>query len=76
MLVEVIDKVLGLVPQNPETSIKASVLAKDVLLHQWPASNIIKVRNPLSSHSSSLQAAFAVPFRATKHAFGSTSVDH
>ncbi|KAF9927139.1 Fanconi anemia group D2 protein, partial [Mortierella alpina] len=42
MLVEVIDKVLGLVPQNPETSTKASALAKDVLLHQWPASNVIK----------------------------------
>ena len=54
MLVELIDKVLGLVPQNPETSTRASALAKDVLLHQWPASNLIKVRNFLSNLSNSL----------------------
>ncbi|CAO3565350.1 unnamed protein product [Mortierella alpina] len=42
MLVELIDKVLGLVPSNPDTSTRASMLAQDVLLHQWPASNNIK----------------------------------
>ena len=49
MLVELIDKILGLVPPNPETSIKASMLAKDVLLRQWPVSNIIKVSKPFRS---------------------------
>ncbi|KAG0207657.1 Fanconi anemia group D2 protein [Mortierella sp. GBA30] len=42
ILVEVVDKVLDLVPRNPETSVKASELAGDVLLHRWPVSNIIK----------------------------------
>ncbi|ORZ28109.1 Fanconi anaemia protein FANCD2 [Lobosporangium transversale] len=42
LLIEIIDKLLSLVPVNSETSTKASALATDVLSYRWPASNNIK----------------------------------
>lgn len=43
MLLEVIDKVLDLVPLNQETMVRASTLATEVLSYRWPSTNIIKV---------------------------------
>ncbi|KAI8351968.1 Fanconi anaemia protein FANCD2 [Mortierella sp. GBAus27b] len=42
MLLEVLDKVLGLVPQNPELSNKVSVLSTETLSIRWPPSAIVK----------------------------------
>ncbi|KAG0275935.1 Fanconi anemia group D2 protein [Linnemannia exigua] len=42
MLLEVMDKMLDLVPPNQETMLKASTLATEVLSYRWPSSNIIK----------------------------------
>lgn len=44
MLLELIDKMLDLVPPNQETMVKASNLATEVLSYSWPSANIIKVR--------------------------------
>jgi hypothetical protein len=43
MLLEVLDKVLGLVPQNPELSNKVSALSTETLSIRWPPSAIVKV---------------------------------
>ena len=40
MLLEVLDKVLDLVPRNPDTSLKASALATNILSHSWPSTTI------------------------------------
>ncbi|KAK3841792.1 MAG: Fanconi anemia protein FANCD2 [Linnemannia gamsii] len=42
MLLEVMDKMLDLVPPNQETMLKASTLATEVLSYRWPSTNIIK----------------------------------
>ncbi|KAF8943507.1 Fanconi anemia group D2 protein [Haplosporangium gracile] len=42
MLLEVIDKMLDLVPPNQETMVRASTLATEVLSYSWPSTNIIK----------------------------------
>ncbi|KAF9082104.1 Fanconi anemia group D2 protein [Mortierella sp. AD031] len=42
VLLEVIDKILDLVPPNQETMAKASTLATEVLSYSWPSTNIIK----------------------------------
>ncbi|KAF9198259.1 Fanconi anemia group D2 protein [Haplosporangium sp. Z 27] len=42
LLLEVLDKLLDLVPRNQETSVKASKLATEVLSYRWPSSNTIK----------------------------------
>jgi hypothetical protein len=43
MLLEMIDKMLDLVPPSQETMVKASTLATGVLSYSWPSTNIIKV---------------------------------
>ncbi|KAF9341448.1 Fanconi anemia group D2 protein [Linnemannia elongata] len=42
MLLEVIDKMLDLVPSNQDTMVRASTLATEVLSYSWPSTNIIK----------------------------------
>ncbi|KAG0320044.1 Fanconi anemia group D2 protein [Linnemannia gamsii] len=42
MLLEMIDKMLDLVPPSQETMVKASTLATGVLSYSWPSTNIIK----------------------------------
>ncbi|KAF9132558.1 Fanconi anemia group D2 protein [Mortierella sp. 14UC] len=42
MLLEVMDKMLDLVPSNQETMLKASTFATEVLSYSWPSTNIIK----------------------------------
>ncbi|KAF9105210.1 Fanconi anemia group D2 protein [Mortierella sp. AM989] len=42
LLLEVLDKLLDLVPRTQETSVKASSLATEVLSYRWPSLNSIK----------------------------------
>ncbi|KAF9911840.1 Fanconi anemia group D2 protein [Linnemannia zychae] len=42
MLLEVLDKMLDLVPPNQETMLKASTLATEVLSYSWPSTNNVK----------------------------------
>lgn len=51
MLLEVIDKMLDLVPPNQETMVRASTLATEVLSYSWPSTNIIKVCLPNATNS-------------------------
>lgn len=44
MLLEVLDKVLDLVPRNSELSDKLSMLATQTLSYRWPPSTVVKVR--------------------------------
>jgi hypothetical protein len=43
MLLEVLDKVLDLVPRNTELSNKVSTLATETLSCRWPPSTVVKV---------------------------------
>ncbi|KAI8597408.1 Fanconi anaemia protein FANCD2 [Dissophora ornata] len=40
MFLEVLDKVLDLVPRNPDTFLKASALATEILSHSWPSTTV------------------------------------
>jgi len=42
-LMEVLEKILELVPKNQETAAKASKLATEILSNRWPPSDPIKV---------------------------------
>lgn len=43
-LLEILDKILGLVPRNPDTSHEASEFATRVLSERWSGSNAVKVK--------------------------------
>lgn len=43
-LLEILDKILGLVPRNPDTSHETSEFATRVLSERWSGSNAVKVK--------------------------------